>query len=44
MVIVKRFINRMKRKSNRIKKIKLNIKLHNILLLIIIFKIYGIKF
>lgn len=41
MAGLKRFTNRAKRKFKRIKKLRPKITLNNILLIIIIFKIYG---
>lgn len=42
MANLKRLTNRIKRKSKKLKKIRVGIKLHNILLIIIILKMYGI--
>ena len=44
MAAIKRLLKRIKRKSKKIKKLRPSIKLHNILLIIIIIKLYGFKF
>ena len=39
----KRHFNRVKRRTKKIKKIRPRVRLHNILLIIIILKLYGLS-